>query len=82
MTAAFLWQADGPAMGSRGVCGDQGRARRLAAECLRSGAADTAVVEEAVTDLMAQTLADGYRRTGPRWSARVGAGGRVRWRAA
>jgi hypothetical protein len=80
VTAAWLWQADGPLMGTRGVAGDSGRARRLAAECLLSGTADSAVVEEAATGgVGAQTLAGGYPRSGRKWRATVGARGRVRW---
>jgi hypothetical protein len=79
---AWLWQADGPQMGVRGVVGDPGRARRLAAECLLSGVADSAVIEEAATGgVGAQTLAAGYPRTGRRWLASVGARGRIQWTA-
>ena len=79
---AWLWQADGPQMGVRGVVGDPGRARRLAAECLLNGVAVTAVIEEAATGgLGAQTLAAGYPRTGRKWLATVGALGNVRWTA-
>jgi len=45
-TTAFLWQADGPEQGARGVCGDRRKARRAAADLLRSGQASSAVVEE------------------------------------
>lgn len=76
---AFLWQADGKAMGSRGVCGNAREARRIAADRLRSGAADSAVVEAALTDLGMRTLAGGYFRTGRAWQARTGPGGRVWW---
>lgn len=79
MTAAFLWQADGPEIGTRGVVDDEGRARRLAAECLLSGTAVTAVVDEAATDLGRRTLESGYHRTGRGWAGRVDGGGRVRW---
>lgn len=79
---AWLWQADGPQMGIRGVVDNSGRARRLAAECLRSGDANSAIIEEAATGgLGAQTLAAGYPRSGRKWQARVGARGRVRWTA-
>jgi hypothetical protein len=76
---AFLWQADGPLQGARGVTDDAGRARRAAADCLRSGAASSAVVEEALPDLWVRTLAGGYAWTGHGWRAKVGAGGRVWW---
>ena len=77
--AAFLWQADGPTMGTRGVADDPRKARQLAAECLRSGSADSAEVEEALSDLGMRTLVGGYFRTGHRWRGQVGIGGRVRW---
>lgn len=65
MTARFLWQADGPQQGARGVSDDWRRARQHAADLLRSGQASSALVEEA----------PGRRR----WQARVGARGRVTW---
>jgi hypothetical protein len=79
VTAAWLWQADGPQMGTRGIVDDPGRARRLAAECLLSGNASSAVVQEAAAELGMRTLTDGYHRTGREWRGSVGAGGRVRW---
>jgi hypothetical protein len=75
----WLWQADGPASGGRGVSGDRLAARRAAEVRLLRGDAAEAVVEEAVTDLSPQTLAEGYRRTGPRWVAAAGPGPHVRW---
>lgn len=78
MITVFLWQADGPRQGGRGVSGDQGSARRAAAGRLRSGAATTAVVEEATAGIGIRTLADGYCPTGEAWRARV-ADGRVTW---
>jgi hypothetical protein len=75
----YPWRADGPGRATLGVVEDPRRARRLAAECLRSGSADSAEVEEALSDLGMRTLVGGYFRTGHRWRGRVGAGGRVRW---
>jgi len=76
----YLWQADGPRQGARGVSDDERRARRAAADLLRSGQASTAVVEEAAPDLGGLTLTDGYYPSGLRWQAtRVGTHGRVRW---
>jgi hypothetical protein len=76
----YLWQADGAASGARGVSHDRQAARRAAEGRLLSGEAATATVEEAVAELGARTLGDDYYwRTGKRWRARVGAGGRVRW---
>lgn len=78
-TPAFLWQADGPRQGARGVCGSERKARRAAADLLRNGQASSATVEEAATELGERTLTDGYYPSGLRWQARVGAGGRIRW---
>jgi len=75
----YLWQADGPRQGNRGASGDEQSARRAAADCLRSGRANSALVEEAAAELGMRTLADGYYAIGQRWQARVGAHGRVRW---
>ncbi len=79
MITVFLWQADGPRQGGRGISGDCKAARRAAAECLRSGTATAATIEEATAEIGMRTLTDGYYPTGPRWQARVGAQGRVRW---
>lgn len=79
MTAVYPWRADGPGRASLGVTDDPRRARRHAVGCLRDWAV-SAVVEEAVTGgLGAQTLAGGYPRSGRKWTAVVGARGRVRW---
>lgn len=82
MTVVYPWRADGPGRATLGVVEDPARARRLAGQCLLSGVAETAVIEQAVTDLGAQTLLGGYFRTGQRWRGRVESGGRVRWRRA
>ena len=77
--AAFLWRADGPRQGSRGVTDDGRKARRAAADLLRTGQASSAVVEEAATELGMRTLTSGYYPNGRRWQGRLGARGRVRW---
>ena len=77
--AAFLWRADGPRQGSRGVTDDGRKARRAAADLLRTGQATAAYVEEAAMELGERTLADSYYATGRKWQGRVGARGRVRW---
>ena len=77
---AYLWQADGPRSGARGLSGDRGKARRDAAARLRSGEASEAFVEEAGTaGIGVRTLAGGYCRTGRGWRAKAGAGRRIRW---
>jgi hypothetical protein len=75
----FLWQADGPQQGGRGVSADRRQALHAAADRLRSGQATSAVVEMAVTDLGMRTLTSLYCRTGRRWQARVGPAGRIWW---
>lgn len=61
----YLWQADGPRQGARGITDDERTARQHAAVLLRKGQATSAVVEIACTGLS--------------WQARRGARGRVRW---
>jgi len=76
----YLWQADGPEAGARGVSDDERKARRAAADLLRCGQASSAVVQEAAAELGERTLTAGYYATGQRWQGRlVGAQGRVRW---
>jgi hypothetical protein len=70
----FLWEADGPQQGCRGVSGDEMRARRAAAECLQNGQATTARVEAAETAMGTATLTDDYRRTGDAWQGRLSDG--------
>jgi hypothetical protein len=77
--SVFLWQADGPRQGSRGICDVEQSARDAAAGLLRSGQASSAVIEEAVPELGMRTLTAGYWCTGQRWQGHVGARGRVRW---
>ena len=61
--SVYLWQADGPEQGARGVTDDERTARRHGEDLLRCGQADSAVVEQAGTGLS--------------WHARAGARGRV-----
>lgn len=77
MTTVWLWQADGPASGGRGISGDRLAARRAAEGRLLSGAAAVAWVDQAVTNIET-SLADGYYRVA-RWQARLGPGRRVWW---
>jgi hypothetical protein len=76
---AYLWQADGPQQGARGVCDSEQKARQAAADLLRSGQASSALVEEAATELGMRTLTSGYYPNGQRWQGRLGARGRVSW---
>jgi hypothetical protein len=79
VSAVFLWQADGPEQGGRGVSGDREAARRAAEKLLRSGEATAAVIEEAELGLGTRALTFAYCPTGPRWQAMTGPRGRVRW---
>jgi hypothetical protein len=74
----YLWQADSPTQGARGVCGEQWRARSRAEGCLLEGAPE-AVIEVAAPGLGASSLAGCWCRTGEKWRASVGPGGGVEW---
>jgi hypothetical protein len=76
----WLYDACGPERRVRGVTDDEGRARRLARESLRSVDASTALVEQALTALDATTLINGYVRTGQGWQARLTPRGRIAWK--
>jgi hypothetical protein len=76
---AWLWQASGPGH-FRGVTGDRDAARRAAAGCITSGAADTATVQAANLAIGASSLTDCYQPTGIGWTAHRGGAG-VRWAA-
>jgi hypothetical protein len=75
----WLWDASGPGT-FRGITGDDGTARRAAAQCITSGKADTATVEKASLTIGMSSLTARYIRTGTGWTARR-SGGRVRWAA-
>jgi hypothetical protein len=75
----WLWQASGPGT-FRGITGDDDAARRAAAWCITSGAAETATVEKASLTIGVSSLADCYHRTGTGWTARRSGVG-VRWAA-
>jgi hypothetical protein len=74
----FLWQADGPARGDRGVCGDLAAARLAAEGCLRGGAS-SALVEAATRGLGVGSLDGDWCPTGAAWLAEPLPGGGVRW---
>jgi hypothetical protein len=75
----WLWQASGPGK-FRGITGDRDAARRAAAGCITSGAAQTATVEAARLVLGALSLTDCYQPTGTGWMARRSGAG-VLWAA-
>jgi hypothetical protein len=75
----WLWQASGPGK-FRGITGDRDAARRAAAGCITSGAAQTATVQAASLVIGTSTLTDCYRPTGTGWTARRSGTG-VRWAA-
>jgi hypothetical protein len=64
----------------RGITGDDRAARRAAARCITSGAAQTANVEAASLMIGVSSLTDCYHRTGNGWTARRSDAG-VRWAA-
>ncbi len=77
----FLWDAAGPASESGGASTDRGEAQREAEECLRSGGAVTALVEEALVEtgrMVAGARQTHYRRTGNAWQAQGGPQG-ITW---
>ena len=74
----YLWQADGPEQGSRGVCGDQVSARAKAEGCMNEQGATMALIREAVPGLTAG-LDDGWCPTGDAWRAEFGDDGSVVW---
>ena len=74
----WLWDARGPVRRGLGVSDDQAGARRAAEECLTSGQASAARVEEALALLGIGTLTSHYRRTGRGWQARRADHG-IRW---
>jgi hypothetical protein len=76
--SVFLWQADGPEAGARGVSGSLWAARRAAEGRLRSGAATAAEIEEAVLGLGTRALTFSYCPAGRRWQAKTSRG-RVTW---
>ena len=83
MTPVFLWQADGPASEASGMTGDRDKAQEAAAERLLSGAATSALVEEAVAEVGGMTAGGArqshYRRTGEAWQADHDGQDGVRW---
>lgn len=75
----WLWQASGPGQFC-GITGNDDAARRAAAQCITSGAAETAIVEAASLMIGVSSLTDCYHRTGTGWTARRSGTG-VRWAA-
>jgi len=65
----WLWEASGPGK-FQGITGDDHAARRAAAHCITSGAAETATVEAASLMIGVSSLTDCYHRTGTGWMAR------------
>ena len=64
----WLWEASDPGK-FRGITGNDRAARRAAAGCITSGAAQTATVEAASLMIGVSSLTDCYRRTGTGWTA-------------
>jgi hypothetical protein len=76
----YLWEAGGAGRRSLGISDDCTAAQQVAGECLRSGDATGAHVEEAITVTGVRTLNHTYELTGNRWAARFGKDGRIQWK--
>jgi hypothetical protein len=76
----YLWEANGAGRKTLGISDDSRTARRAAGQCLRSGDATGARVEEAFTVSGVLTLNHTYEPTGNAWAARLGKDGRIRWK--
>jgi hypothetical protein len=80
VSTEYLWQADGPEQGSRGVCGDQAAARLTAEGCMNGEGATQALIRAATPGLETAGLDDGWCPTGDAWLA-VPIPGGVEWTA-
>ena len=75
----YLWDADGPASGARGVTDDPARAQEAAEACLTNGQATAARVEKTNLVTGIRALNPGYTRLGHGWTAQPRRKGRIRW---
>jgi hypothetical protein len=75
----WLWDAPGPGRSARGVSTDQTGAQRAARDCLASGQAVTALVQEAELVTGSSALAPRYQRIGASWEARRTSNGAISW---
>lgn len=79
MSVEYLWHADGPERGSRGVCGDQAAARLAAEGCISKEGATEARIHAATPGLEVLGLDDGWCPTGDARLAAIIPGGGVTW---
>ena len=79
MSVDYLWDADGPARGSRGVCDDQAAARAKAERCMKDDGAPRALIRAATPGVDVGGLDDGWCPTGDAWLAEFDPGGDVTW---
>lgn len=63
----YLWDASGPKCSVRGVTDNRSRAVKAAGECVLSGRADFARIEEARPMLGHTEMTSGYHRLGRGW---------------
>jgi hypothetical protein len=75
----WLWDAPGPLRSACGVSTDRTRAQQAARDCLASGQAATALVQEAELVTGSASLAPRYQRIGGSWQARRTSNGAIRW---
>jgi hypothetical protein len=75
----WLWDAPGPGRSARGVSTDQTGAQQAVRDCLDSGQAATALVQEAELVTGSPGLTPRYQRIGGSWEARRTGNGAIRW---
>ena len=75
----WLWDAPGPGRSARGVSTDQTGAQRAARDCLASGQAVTALVQEAELVTGSSALTPRYQRIDASWEARRTSNGAISW---
>jgi hypothetical protein len=74
----YLWDAPGPKCSVRGVTDNRSRAVKAAEECVLSGRADSARIEEARPMLGYTEMTSGYHRLGRGWMGSLRDGG-IAW---
>jgi hypothetical protein len=75
----WTWDASAPGVAGAGVCDDEDRARRAAAEWMRANGADSGSAAEVRLAAGGRTLVPHHEPTGVALRARRGRDGRVRW---
>lgn len=77
--SVWLWEAPGPARCATGVSRARSGAQLAAQDCLISGQAASATIQEAELVNGADVLTSCYRPIGERWQASRTRGGVIRW---